>query len=227
MTTKAQEKRCKKIQEATNEKYIGKVLNYLLINNVIRKQPYNQVYFVCKCLLCNSLTEKGVGAVLRNSTTSCGCRTDQYDKIRGKNSKQFTGYEEMSGKYWNTRKFKAKEKGLEFTITKEEAWKKFLQQNRKCALTGITLFFGTSPKTNNASLDRKDNLKGYTKDNIQWLHKDINVMKNMHDEEYFILLCHKVAQHNKMKEEFHDDSLFKTGRYTTCKIASSNTSHSK
>lgn len=48
-----------------------------------------------------------------------------------------------------------------------------------------------------ASLDRKDSLKGYTIDNIQWLHKDVNQMKRNYSEEYFINTCLKIAENYK------------------------------
>jgi hypothetical protein len=52
-----------------------------------------------------------------------------------------------------------------------------------------------------ASLDRIDNNKGYTKDNIQWLHKNINLMKHCFDQKYFIELCNLISEKNKEKEK--------------------------
>lgn len=48
-----------------------------------------------------------------------------------------------------------------------------------------------------ASLDRIDSTKGYTLDNIQWVHKHINVMKMDLDQEYFIKLCKLVTKKSK------------------------------
>lgn len=47
--------------------------------------------------------------------------------------------------------------------------------------------------TTTASLDRIDSSSGYGLENIQWLHKDINIMKNVHSQDYFLSLCKKVA----------------------------------
>jgi len=44
-----------------------------------------------------------------------------------------------------------------------------------------------------ASLDRIDSSKGYVKGNLQWVHKDINMMKNHYNQKYFIEICKKVA----------------------------------
>ena len=48
-----------------------------------------------------------------------------------------------------------------------------------------------------ASLDRIDSKKAYTVDNIQWVHKDINMLKNKYDQEYFIHMCTLVANKTK------------------------------
>lgn len=45
-----------------------------------------------------------------------------------------------------------------------------------------------------ASLDRKDNTRGYTLNNVQWVHKDVNIMKNTFDRDYFVSMCRRVAE---------------------------------
>ena len=45
-----------------------------------------------------------------------------------------------------------------------------------------------------ASLDRKNSSLDYTKDNIQWVHKDVNYMKMSLSEKYFIKLCKLIAR---------------------------------
>jgi len=71
-------------------------------------------------------------------------------------------------------------------------------QADKCALTGFDLSMrtvkGKGPNAESASLDRIDNDKGYTLDNVQWLHKDINWMKGRFDQQRFITLCRAVAE---------------------------------
>ena len=47
-----------------------------------------------------------------------------------------------------------------------------------------------------ASLDRIDSSRGYVIDNIQWVHKDINWLKNDWSQKEFIELCSRVANHN-------------------------------
>lgn len=82
------------------------------------------------------------------------------------------GYEEITGTRWGSIKGWAKDRGIDFLITIEQAWELFIKQDRKCALTGDILVFAknTIEALNNfttASLDRIDSSKGYTLDNIQ------------------------------------------------------------
>lgn len=46
-----------------------------------------------------------------------------------------------------------------------------------------------------ASLDRIDNKLGYTKDNIQWVYRSVNFMKNELDQNEFIEICKQIAEH--------------------------------
>ena len=47
-----------------------------------------------------------------------------------------------------------------------------------------------------ASLDRIDSKLGYELNNIQWVHKDINMMKQAYTNNYFIEHCKLVAANN-------------------------------
>lgn len=50
--------------------------------------------------------------------------------------------------------------------------------------------------TRTASLDRIDSNGDYTIENVQWVHKDINLMKMNLPEDRFVTWCHKVSKHN-------------------------------
>jgi len=69
-----------------------------------------------------------------------------------------------------------KHKYVEFNITLKYLWELFTIQERRCALSNIELSLDSINFT--ASLDRIDSTKGYIIGNVQWLHKDINFMKN-------------------------------------------------
>ena len=77
----------------------------------------------------------------------------------------------------------------------EQAWQLFENQEHRCALSGLLLNFpkDRNPHGGTASLDRIDSDGDYTLDNVQWVHKDINKLKNAFNQSYFIELCKAVA----------------------------------
>lgn len=127
--------------------------------------------------------------------------SDALDRIKGPNNKYWQGYGEISGNYWSGIRKCASKRNLEFTLTIEEAWELFLKQNRKCRFSKIELTFPIKFKDKNqgnytASLDRIDSDKGYTKDNVQWVHKLINIMKQDMKDEEFIEWCKLITKEN-------------------------------
>lgn len=50
-----------------------------------------------------------------------------------------------------------------------------------------------SVRDKTASLDRIDSGKGYEVGNVQWLHKDVNMMKRHYSTDYFKHLCRLVS----------------------------------
>lgn len=98
-------------------------------------------------------------------------------------------------------KSNALKRKLSFELTVEDMWDLFLQQDEKCAITGVNINMLNANINNNyhlqtASLDRKDSSKGYIKGNVQWVHKVINSLKSDFNNDEFISLCHLVATTN-------------------------------
>jgi hypothetical protein len=78
----------------------------------------------------------------------------------------------------------------------QHAWDLFLKQNKKCVLSGLPIEFKARRKGHNtASLDRINSNEGYVDGNVQWVHKDINWMKNTFSQQHFVDMCKKVADH--------------------------------
>jgi hypothetical protein len=63
------------------------------------------------------------------------------------------------------------------------------QQMGKCALTDLPI----SIRDGTASVDRINSDVGYLEGNVQWLHKDVNMMKRHYSTDYFNHLCSLVA----------------------------------
>src|SRR5690606_20536198 len=96
--------------------------------------------------------------------------------------------------------YRANSKGLELSITPEYLWDLFLNQNRKCAISGVELVFADSHKNktdSTASPDRIDPSKGYIEDNVQWVHKYVNSMRNNKSINDFIEWCKIISDFNR------------------------------
>lgn len=145
------------------------------------RKGYATLHCRCKCGV-----EKyvDVHSLLVNKSKTCyNCSIG--DKIGNKNT-SWKGVGEIPGRYFKQRTLKDYPKEFKIYL-----WELFLKQERKCALTGLTISFAD----NTASLDRINSDIGYEKENVQWVHKDINIMKNKYPEEYFIEMCKKVVEH--------------------------------
>lgn len=156
--------------------------------NAVSKHVYE-----CQCD-CGIITEINRPDLISRHTISCGCGKLQQNSA----NLCWKGCGEISGRLWSSIKSKALLRNLEFSITIEQGWQKFLEQNKKCALSGLELKFSVSEykKMNDrtASLDRIDSSKGYTINNIQWIDKRINVMKMDMDENEFIQICMQITK---------------------------------
>lgn len=180
--------------ELANQRF-GKLT---VLKRVAKTHPHETFKWLC---LCDCGKEKAISQshLIQNKIVSCGCLLHRTGK-KHPNSK-YIG--DISGDRWaNIRrmaKYRPSRIDIEFTITAEDIWELFVTQKATCALTGIPLKIGAQRKDETtASLDRIDPTKGYTLDNVQWVHKDINYMKNVYDQNYFIEMCHKVATHKPL-----------------------------
>jgi hypothetical protein len=140
---------------------------------------------VCQCD-CGSRVVVRSSSLAKNKTNNCGCAP------RGK----WKGCGEVSQSYFNRVLRGAKVRGLSVTVDLKELWDLYLKQKGRCALSGEILKLSQSPSkaVMTASLDRIDSSRGYEIGNIQWVHKDVNLMKNEIDQTRFIELCHKVSK---------------------------------
>lgn len=158
-------------------------------------------HWICKCD-CGKTAVALATNLKRGNTKSCGClAVDEGWTQPGSKSAHWKGYGEISGHYWGALKASAKSRDIPFDLTIEDAWQKFLAQNRLCALTGTELFFGQKfADQQTASLDRTDSSKGYTLDNVQWVQVDVNMMKRDMSVERFVELCRGVVNHVDTKQ---------------------------
>ena len=76
----------------------------------------------------------------------------------------------------------------------------FLKQKRKCALTGENIYFRNRVSgEQTASIDRINSNEGYSIENIQWVHKDVNLMKQNLSEDKLFEICKQIVEYKKLK----------------------------
>jgi hypothetical protein len=179
--------------EATKDeviKHTRTIVDYY-VNKEYSTYKIGKLFKIDKSAINRILVDNGV--ILRSNKIS------HLLTAKDKNSK-WKGCEEITGSYWRSVIFGAtKARNLEFSIDIIFAWDLYVQQNRKCALTGLDIIFAQLNKDlvagkQTASLDRKDSSKGYTKDNVWWVHKKVNIMKQSFSVEEFCYYCKLVAK---------------------------------
>lgn len=99
--------------------------------------------------------------------------------------------------YYSCLRRGAEKRDLEWNVSQGYLWSIF---TGSCSLTGREI--NLSLKTHScapayslftASLDRIDSSIGYIEGNVQWVHKELNRLKNNYDQEHFIQMCREVV----------------------------------
>lgn len=177
------------------EQLFGQSINdWVVVGSMLVKGKRAKVLCRCKCgkeqlVICDRL----------ETSAAKGCRNCY--PINGSQSPLFGGVGEISLTYLKKIVEGASERNIPVSISAKELWELYLSQNKKCALTGLDIDFGkhthlrrTKLQSQTASLDRIDSSRGYTIDNVQWVHKHVNIMKNRYDVEYFKQICRLVVE---------------------------------
>lgn len=152
----------------------------------------------CRCE-CGSTSNVDAYTLVKGK--SCSCKTCSLPRL-GAINPAWKGYEEIPNSWFF--RFKRYSK-IEFLLQIEDVWDVFVKQNKTCALTGLPISFLNDRARGQkhsgikctASIDRIDSKKGYIKDNIQLVHKDVNIMKNHFDQRYFLEMCRLITQKSK------------------------------
>lgn len=164
----------------------GQFHNWTIVRRVDTNDNRQRTHYLCRCK-CN--TERVIKAVnlVNGSTKSCGrkgCKTVYRSGV---------ALGDLTASIWSHIKRNASVRRISFTVTQEYAWQLFQQQKGLCALTGAPMHLGSVPgRSTTASLDRIDSSLPYEPGNVQWVLKEINMMKRDVPIERFVELCRQV-----------------------------------
>jgi len=149
--------------------------------------------------ICGNIWTGPANCIVSGHIKSCGCQSSIRTSIRC-----WQGTKDISRSYFGHVGLHAKKRNLEFNITLEYLQELLEQQNYKCNLTGLIIKCTRNRNKNRstyeeqtASLDRIDSSIGYIEGNVQWVHKDVNKMKQNLPEKRFIKLCKLIAKKTK------------------------------
>lgn len=84
-------------------------------------------------------------------------------------------------------------RGLEWELEVEDIAIMYEVQQGRCALSGRPIYWSVVGWDHTASIDRIDNDRGYTLDNVQLVCKEANMARGSLSVEEFVLLCKDIA----------------------------------
>lgn len=156
---------------------------------------------------CECGVQKSVDAYTLLQGRTGGCIHCFNSNKETSNNSAWKGYEEIPSSWLTRYKTYSKKKGDLFSLSIEDVWEQYEKQGRRCALSNLNIDFknqlGAGKKWKglvcSASLDRIDSNKNYTPENIQLVHKHVNMIKNAYDQDYFLSLCKLIADNQTLK----------------------------
>lgn len=165
-----------------------KIGNWTVIDpSIIIEKSYAKIS--CQCDCGSSVRLVSCTNLDRGISTRCADCANSSDAHSAEKNGNWRGVGVIPGSYLNRVKTNAKKRELENDIPPSLLLNQYNIQSGACALTGLPISF----TANNASLDRINSSHGYVSGNIQWVHKDVNSMKNGYSNEYFVSMCHTIA----------------------------------
>ena len=168
---------------------IGKTIGaWTILERVHHPVKTNDIHWLCRCKC--GIVKAVNGSSLRGGQSRSCWKCSSQPRPYGKG---------IPAPFWNRIKKNASKRSIRVHITTNYAYSIFLKQRGKCALSGLKIAFpkhGTEllKGISTASLDRIDSKKGYVRGNLQWVHKDVNLMKNVLNSSRFVELCVLVAK---------------------------------
>lgn len=181
--------------------YVGKKYGKITILRENKTTRQTRVDYKCDCGQLGNVKLSDIICKHRKGGTP-RCRQCGIDSMK-------KGTELINGQYFYQIRHNAELRGIYFDITPQDLHDLWINQKGKCAISGISIQLPVKKKAykedgkqtihyfGNASVDRIDSLKGYKKENIQWVLSKINIMKMETPQDEFIQLCKLIVNHNE------------------------------
>lgn len=157
---------------------------------VIERYPSIKISWLCQCD-CGKQTNVRTDNLRKDSK----CRYCFHKK--GSECHQWKGHELIDGWFYGKIRKRSKEDNIFFDLRIEDIWDKYIEQNKVCSLSGVSVEFGK-----NASVDRITSKVGYTKCNIQIVDKVVNRLKWKLEDQDFITLCRDISLGQKEEGKY-------------------------
>ncbi len=183
---KNKSKQCRKCSYVERQSQYNDLTNkkfnkWTVIKYSKRNEEYRKIIWECKCE-CGRIGLVQGSNLTQNLSKGCGL-CDEDKQLEHRLMKKLENNA-------NERDFE-----IDKRINGKILIELFIKQEEKCALSGVPISLGLDWRNSGtASLDRIDSSKGYLLNNIQWVHKDINMMKMDLPEDRFVFLCKSVAK---------------------------------
>ena len=143
---------------------------------------------------------KSRNSICRSCRTVRANKSDKRD-VKMENNPAWKGYKEIPYN-WFSKYFErgSRKKYRSGDITIHQIYDIWIKQNKKCVLSNVEIdFIERDGLGISASIDRIDSKKEYVIDNVQLVHKDVNLMKNYFEQEYFIKMCKAITDNCEVK----------------------------
>lgn len=175
----------------------GKKFHNLTALKYIKNDKFGKAMWECLCD-CGNIKVINSSSLIAGLTHSCGC----YKRVS-----LSKGYKELSGSWWHKLEKSATIRNYEFAIDIKYMWELLEKQNFKCSLSGVDIkVFSNNDccKKQTASIDRINPQFGYLKENVQWVHKRVNRLKNNLSNDEMIFWCAKINEHHPVSQKIFD-----------------------
>jgi hypothetical protein len=167
----------------------------------------------CECKNCGIEFEKPLSEIIRNeklnrpnfcSRTCVGKNNSKNLGLHLGDYNKIVGYKRTEDEFSKFRYHyrNAKKRNHDLGITMDDLKKQWELQKGKCFFSGVELKLSTHTKINNnpiyaASLDRIDSSKGYIPENIRWVSRAMNWMKNTMSDDMVEELLQIIVEYKK------------------------------